>query len=220
MKRQRRTSPSESDGSGAVKPPATNRAFSALLKILYLNQHQAAEALAMEPNTLSDYAHGKTLTLDNYRRKCAALGLKPATSEHALALVAEVDGDEQLRRATSPELTSEIGRLVERLAASIPARARELATRRDRKRLQILWGHLKTLEPAAWRLLLAAAPDLRRWVLVKLVGEESAWAAADDTNRALDLASLALWVSERITGEEGWISRIFGFPGQCTARGE
>ena len=214
MGRQRRTPPSDKDGLAAAKPPATNRAFSALLKALDLNQQEAAEVLGLDRNTLSDYARGrKTLYPENYRRKCAAFGLDQVTAEHALALVTEVDGD-----ALSLDFVSEIGSLAERLAASVPARAQELAAEQDQKRCQILWRSLKTLRPDEWQLILTAAPDLQRWAFVKLVGEESTRAASDDTNQALELATLALWVANRIAGEEGWRSRIFAWARLGNAR--
>ena len=46
---------------------------------------------------------------------------------------------------------------------------------------------------------------------MKQVGEERARAASTDAKRALELASFALWVAERVTGEESWASRVFSW---------
>jgi len=193
-------------------PPATNRAFSALLRILDLDQQQAAEALGVERGTVSDYVTGKkTLFPSNYRRKSAGIGVEPAAAEHALALVEEIDGDFQLRTTTPSDFVAAIGRLAERLAASIPARVKELAAEEDRRRFQTLWRALKKLTLAQWRLVVAAAPDLQRWSFVKLVGEESARAASTDAKQALELAGFTLWLAERISGEEGRQSRVFAW---------
>jgi tetratricopeptide (TPR) repeat protein len=53
---------------------------------------------------------------------------------------------------------------------------------------------------------------------VKLVGEESARAASIDAERALELASFALWIAERVIGEEGWVSRVFAWAFLSNAR--
>jgi tetratricopeptide (TPR) repeat protein len=53
---------------------------------------------------------------------------------------------------------------------------------------------------------------------VKLVGEESERTASIDAQRALELASFALWVAERVTGEEGWVCRVFAWAFLANAR--
>jgi tetratricopeptide (TPR) repeat protein/predicted transcriptional regulator len=213
MGHKRRTPPSGKQSLLNDKIPATNRAFGGLLEFLGLSQQQAADRLRLARRTVSDYVSGKkTLFLPNYRQKCIGLGLDAATAEHALAVVAEVDGDEQLRKSTASDFITRIGRLAERLAATIPARAREAAAEQERQRLQALWRDLETLTLADWRLVVAAAaPDLQRWAFVKLVGEESELAASTDAQRALELARFALWTAERVTGEEGWVSLVFGW---------
>jgi len=219
MGRQPRKPPAEQESEKGKRPPATNRAFFALLKILHLSQQQAAELFHLKPGTLSDYAQGrKTLLLKNYRRKCEKVGLDPAISEHALALVAEVDGALEPQKASAPFLVSEIGRLAVRLASSVPARVEELSTQRDLRQLQTLWKQLKKLETDDWKLLFDQLPELRRWAFVKLLGEESARAASDDAKRALGLADLALWLAERVPGEAGRRSRIFAWAFTANAR--
>ena len=61
-------------------------------------------------------------------------------------------------------------------------------------------------------------PSLRSWAFVKLVGEESARAASVDAGRALELASFTLWVAERVSGDEGWVSRVFAWAILANAR--
>ncbi|HEX3526992.1 MAG TPA: helix-turn-helix transcriptional regulator [Thermoanaerobaculia bacterium] len=61
-------------------------------------------------------------------------------------------------------------------------------------------------------------PSLWRWPFVKLVGEESERAASVDAGRALELASFALEIAERIAGEEGWVCRVFGWAFLANAR--
>ena len=61
-------------------------------------------------------------------------------------------------------------------------------------------------------------PSLWRWAFVKLVGEESARAASVDAGRAVELARFALRIAERISGEEGWVSRVFAWAFLANAR--
>jgi tetratricopeptide (TPR) repeat protein len=194
------------------KPPATNRAFAALLEILHLSQQEAADRLGVKRGTVSDYVTGKRPLLpDNYRQKCVGLGLKAETAEQLLQFVAEVDGDDQLRQAQGIDFAAQIGRLAERLAATVPERVRALIAEQEQQRFQALWRDLGKLTLADWRLIVTAAPDLRRWAFVKIVGEESERAASVDAKRALELASFALWAAEQVSGEEGWVSRVFAW---------
>jgi tetratricopeptide (TPR) repeat protein len=183
-----------------------------LLKILGLDQTQAAQALHMEAGSISEYSRKKTLLLSNYRRKCAALGVE-AVGERLLALVAEVDGGAEIPKATptAAGVITEIGRVAEHLAAALPAKVQKLAAEEERQRLQSLWRDFRKLTLAEWRLLVAAAPELRSWAFVKLVGEESERAATVDAKRALELARFALWAAERVSGEEAWSSQVFGW---------
>jgi predicted transcriptional regulator len=210
MRRPRRTPAPEPPPDGG-KPTAVNRAFSALVAVLDLDQQKAAEALHLSRGTVSDYVSGKKeLHLDNYRRKCEDFGLAPETAERALALVAAVDGDQQLRKTTSLDFASAIARLAERSAAALPAKARELAAEQDRQWFQALWTALR-LSLAEWRLLVIATPELQRRVFVMLVGEASERAASTNARRALELANFALWIAERMEGEEGWQAGIFAW---------
>jgi transcriptional regulator with XRE-family HTH domain len=70
---------------------------------------------------------------------------------------------------------------------------------------------LPSLDAQSLQALLDQAPSLYRWAFVKGVGEESAQAASVDAQRALELASFALRVAERVSGEEQWPSLVFGW---------
>jgi hypothetical protein len=94
----------------------------------------------------------------------------------------------------------------------------EAAAEEARWKAAALWKDLKTMKPVQWRLAAVFAPELRRWAFVKLVGEESARAASVDAGRALELASFALWVAERVSGAEGWMSRVFAWAFLANAR--
>ncbi len=80
------------------------------------------------------------------------------------------------------------------------------------------WEELKKLAPEHWRLIAAAASEVRCWAFVKVVGEESAEVASADAGRAIELANFALWVAERVPGDEGWSSRVFAWEVLADAR--
>ena len=217
MSRRRRTQTPEPPRKGA-KSPAANRAFSALVAILDLDQQQVAEKVGVVKGTVSAYVSGrKTLQADNFRSKCAAFGLE-GLAEEILALVAKADGKAiQATTPTTAGLIGEISRHAERLAAALPAKVREAVAEKARRQAVALWKDIKKLEAHEWRLI-AVAPEVRSWAFVKVVGEESARAASVDAGRALELASFALWVAERISGDEGWVSRVFGWAFLANAR--
>jgi tetratricopeptide (TPR) repeat protein len=211
----RRTSP-----AARRESPATNRSFGALIRLLGLDQTEAGERLGIEAATVSEYVSGKQELLPaNYRRKCAALGAA-ALGEQLLASAERLGSAEALREESpaSMGLIVEIGREAERLAAALPAKVREAAAEEARRKALALWQSLKNLKPTQWRLAAVFVPELRSWAFVKLVGEESARAASVDAGRALELASFALWVAERVTGGEGWVSRVFAWAFLANAR--
>ena len=202
-----------------VKPPATNRALSALLRLLDLDPRAAAAALGVEPDALEEYRSGKrALALADYRRMCATFG-EEATGNKLLDLAADVVGEAPPpRESVSAEVIAEIGRLGERLAATLPARLREAIAKEAREQALGRWEALKKLAPEHWRLTAAAASEVRCWAFVKVVGEASAEVSSTDAGRALELASFALWVAERVPGDESWSSRIFAWEVLADAR--
>jgi hypothetical protein len=168
---------------------------------------------------LEKYRSGRSaLALADYRRICATLG-KEAIGDKLLDLAASVVGEAPPpRESVSADVIAEIGRLAERLAATLPARVREAVAKEARQQALGRWEALKKLAPEHWRLLAAAASEIRCWAFVKVVGEESAEVASADAGRALELASFALWVAERVPGDEGWPSRVFAWEVLADAR--
>lgn len=77
---------------------------------------------------------------------------------------------------------------------------------------------LARIDGPGLRDLAAVEPGLKSWAFVKLVGEESVRAAADDAKRARDLADVALWLAEQVEGEDGPRSRICAWAWAGNAR--
>ncbi|HEX3526990.1 MAG TPA: hypothetical protein VH988_07980 [Thermoanaerobaculia bacterium] len=209
-------------GDERKKIPPANRAFGALIALLGLSQQQAGAILGIEAGSVSEYVSGKReLSPANYRRKCAAFGEEAAAfGEKLLAFAERQDAAAKGGPAdpTTESLIAEFGREAERLAAALPAAWREQAAEEARRQAAVLWQDLQSLEPHEWRLFAAAASEFRCWAFVKLVGEESERAASVDAGRALELARFALWVAERVTGDEGWVSRVVGWAVLANAR--
>ena len=222
MSRPRPASPPEPPPKRG-KTPAVNLAFSALVDLLDLDQQQVAEKLHIARGTVSDLVSGKKpLQPDNFRRKCAGLGRKAAAAgEQLLALAEGLAAEDEICQATptTDGVTAQIGREAERLAAALPAKVREALAEKARRQALALWTDIKKLKDLPhWRLVAAAASEVRCWAFLKLAGEESERAASVDAGRALELARFALWVAERVTGDEGWICRVFAWAILANAR--
>ncbi len=80
-----------------------------------------------------------------------------------------------------------------------------------RQRAGELWDRLKPLSSPKRRERVAGSPGFLSWALVERVCEESVRAAADDPRKSLDLADLALFIADRVEGQEGWRSRLKGY---------
>jgi tetratricopeptide (TPR) repeat protein len=80
-----------------------------------------------------------------------------------------------------------------------------------RREAEELWASLKMATRQERRDLVDLFPEFRSWALAVLVCEASIRAAADKTEVALDLADLAMYIAERVPGEEGWRSRVKGY---------
>ena len=84
-----------------IKSPATNRALSALLRIINIDKKEAAAFLGMDPGLLAEYVSGKReLPLAEYREICAAFRAE-SPGEGLRNLAAYLAGEEPLRERTS-----------------------------------------------------------------------------------------------------------------------
>ncbi|HEX3527394.1 MAG TPA: hypothetical protein VH988_10025 [Thermoanaerobaculia bacterium] len=97
--------------------------------------------------------------------------------------------------------------LPEPVSASTP-RPPEAA---DRRLADDLWARLSRREHSARLALVEEAPPYRSWALVERLCAESVRAAADDPREAVRLATLALRLVERLTGEPAWLSLLAGY---------
>lgn len=72
----------------------------------------------------------------------------------------------------------------------------------DRKEAPALWGRLQGYSHRQRLFLVREVADFHSWSLCEWVCQESIDAAADDADRAVELAELALAIAERVPGDE------------------
>jgi transcriptional regulator with XRE-family HTH domain/tetratricopeptide (TPR) repeat protein len=141
------------------------------------------------------------------RRRLLGLGDRAATASGHLAAEVAADLAAAFHRATLP--------LVAQLVAAEAPPSPQTVTEEDIRALAPIVADLSAPD---LRFLVEKLPSLWRWAFVKLVGEESARAASIDAERALELASFALWIAELVSGAEGWVSRVFAWAFLANAR--
>ena len=80
-----------------------------------------------------------------------------------------------------------------------------------RAEARALWSRLKAATRPERRLLVTGLPEFRSWALAEEVCHQSEGAAAHKTEKALELADLALFIAEQVPGETSWRARLQGY---------
>jgi len=192
------------------------------------SREELAAASGVSASSIYNYEKGKHVPGPERRKRIAeALGVS----------LAELDGLAAAVRRRLLGLADRGFAVKERLAAEVAA---DLAADFHRAALPLVERlvaaqapppavpeeEVRALAPVLRRLgargairdLLDKLPSFWSWAFVKLAGEESARVASVDAGRALELASLALRVAERVQGVEGWVSRVFAWAFLANAR--
>jgi len=182
-------------------PPVTSRALAILLAGDHRTSTELAALAGLKPGTISAYLTGqrKTLSMENLFRFASLLGIEPATVMDAMLLASRLGSGATRSR---PALVPALGRLTEEIVAErLPGLLEESDAREARRRAQELWSGLRDRSVADWRFVFTKLPRLVSWAVCEMLAEKSADAASDDADRALELATLALWVAERVPDE-------------------
>jgi transcriptional regulator with XRE-family HTH domain len=182
------------------------------------SQRQLAEAAGVRPSSISDWERGKkTPSPRTLERLAGAMGFSPAIVQRALAFVGDARADSgpavpgdlaQQVRALANEFGREVTDFVE---AGLTRLTLESTAIHERSRAPFLWSRLKTYGAAERRAIVQECEEFRSWGLCELLCEESVKAAADNPDRAVELADLALRIAGRVPGEERWRSQVQGY---------
>jgi transcriptional regulator with XRE-family HTH domain len=214
---------SEGHSLASKEPSDLNRALTALRTALNWNQAKLARVAGVQPNVISDFERGqRNFDRGDLEKIAGLMGLPPEAADWAVnfvrpvRLVAQAPGH--------PGAAAEAGLAhVERLAVRsgdlsaqftrslLSSLAFEGRALEARQRAPVLWQRMKGRATAQRRALVEDTPEFRSWALCELLCKESIKAAADNADRARELAELALFVAELVGGEASWCWRLEGY---------
>ncbi len=105
--------------------------------------------------------------------------------------------------------------VAEALAAGLARDLRQAKAARARQEAAEALSLMMSCAPAERQALPSIYPEYRTWAFAVLVAEASVAAAADDAERALELAELACSIAEQVVAEPAFCLRL---QGHCLAR--
>ncbi|HEX3531213.1 MAG TPA: helix-turn-helix transcriptional regulator [Thermoanaerobaculia bacterium] len=176
-------------------------------------QEELGKKVGLSGPSISNYEQGLYVPPPDVLEKI--LGVSGVTRADADRLAAEILRVlETMARSALPAGQVEAAeRIAAELAADFQAQALPrvhafLAARREapvaaeeaRREARALWVFLERTGTGRLPGLAAAFPELLSWADCELLADKSLEAAADDADRALELAELALWVAGRVPG--------------------
>lgn len=202
------------------KPPAPplNATLMVLRNLLGWPQNELAAVLGCGPTLLSDYEAGrKPLSRERLDEIATVLGLPAGAVDQTLAYVKGLysliapEGGARTRGGGAEAVIAQVTAAAEVFARAVVSLGPQRRAEDARAQARSLWERMKGQPPAHRRLLVESALEFRSWALCELVCEKSLEAAADRADRALDLASLAVRISELAPGEMAWRKRLQGY---------
>ena len=197
-----------------------------LIFILFRSMHnwtqgELAEAVGTAPSVISEYENGTRRPSRRAIVRAAKAAGVPVeridTILETLRNLWEITGGRRYPPPADPyeEAAGRLSRGLEPLAhAAVKSIRPEPASRsapprlQDREKARASWERLERYEAEARRLLVEEGEEYRNWALCELLCDKSLEELAD---RALELAELAVFIAERIPGEEAWRSRVQGY---------
>ena len=184
-------------------------------------QGELAEAMGTAPSVISEYENGTRRPSRRAIVRAAKAASVPVERIDqilpALRSLREIMRAHRHSHSVDPyeEAAEKLSRGLEPLAhAAVKSIRPEPAVRRapprveDREQARGLWERLERHEAETRRLLVEEGQEYRNWALCELLCDKSLEEMAD---RALELAELAVFIAERIPGEDAWRSRVQGY---------
>lgn len=173
-----------------------------------------AEAFDVSPSLISDYEKGaKPLSRERLEGLLGPLEVPQEAIDAALLALELLNPDEEVPPNPgdpTPEERRRIIRAAARIGASVTreirtgltSAVRESRLEEDRRRAGEVWDVLRQLAPKERKAVVDVGGEYLGWAVCERLCEESAKAAADKAERAMELAELALRLAERIPGPE------------------
>jgi tetratricopeptide (TPR) repeat protein len=162
------------------------------------------------PSTKTLEGFGAAMGYDSAAIASVELGLTLALGTPGEPLSPVEPSPEELRRLQ--RAAAEISLSSYKLAEEHLLRVfRELRIGQSRDTAARLWSDLKDLRPEKRRLLVETSGEHQSWALAERLCHESAEAASNRADLALELAGLALRVAELSPGSELWRWRLLGY---------
>lgn len=179
-------------------------------------QAELARRVGMSASTISEYESGKRkLTFDKLSRIAEAAGRPPGAVERMLPYLRVLrklldKGSSQDRdpvEVTEGALHGVAARTAD-LLTTLRRRGEVPPSPADRQDALALWTRLDSfnLDMEDRRLLIECSKEYQSWALCELLCKLSTEAGAEE-----GLAELALFVAERVPGDEAWRSRVQGY---------
>ncbi|MFY9824398.1 MAG: helix-turn-helix transcriptional regulator [Thermoanaerobaculia bacterium] len=196
-----------------------------LRSIWGLSQGEWARIARVGASSLSEYETGEKIpNLQTLERLFAALGLPLSIARRITAFIAEIRSyrSTALPFFTGPGALAPVGQAAANLSGQAVALLTgcakissssvvALPSAEDRETASSLWDRLHTYSAEARKALVAELEPFRNWALCERICAESERAAAMAPPLAIELAVLAVYVAERVPGEEGWRFRLQGY---------
>jgi transcriptional regulator with XRE-family HTH domain len=204
-------------------PPPLGLALTFLRSAQGWSQKDLAAAAGTTSGMISDYERGqKHLSREKLEHFVRVMGLPPEAIDDALDFLKTIrtrsrapalpDGAGEAERQKIERLALKSAKAMEDFTRSvltdIALEGRALAARQQ---VRQQWERLRRRTPAERRALVDETPELRNWALCELLCAESVKAAADDADRAIELADLARRLAELVPGEQTWRWRLQGY---------
>jgi len=200
----------------AAPQPLQRSALSAVLTALRILrgmlQTELARAAGVKPGTISEYEGGEEPRPDVAGRVALALGVSlrivEALADLFAALSSLLDrlGSARIDAFTEDIVTGAIRcavLVVRGLDAMFAPPARQVPVVQDPLAASGLWERLEPLEPEVRQAVVQEGPEFHSPALAELLRAKSVQLAAEDADRAAELADLARLVAEQIHGQTG-----------------
>ncbi len=195
--------------------PIESRALAVMRTARAWKKNRLAKALRLQPGTLYDYERGKSVpSRELLERAAAVLALPSYQVDRTLAYLRQNDsaGSDSDAEREIDRIAVSMGLMTEELYRSTLKRGqREALAFVERQAAKALWAQLRSHPRDEWKAVASEARMFWRWGLAELIAHESVEAAADDADRALELAELAEVVALRVPEDEPLRLRIQGY---------